>query len=311
MKRAGALVGVVVMVVAAFLVRDAVTGDDASDDRRGSPIDASVVLRCASELTEACDATGLDGVSTMAGVTADALVAATDADALDAEAWIVPAAWAHLVIDERARLGRAPLFEIAGDPLASTGIVLAIWADRDAELTATCTEVDWRCLAEQDGATLANGDRVRATGPPADTAGGLSIAAAQLGSIIGRPDFAANDFDGNVLALADRLARNQSADPLRTMRSRGPGQVTAAGVLTVDAIDLSSSFGSIVPRFDEAVRVDVVAVVPVGTSLDGDRRAALTEALVSAGWDQPATGPDGLPGGSVLAAVRTLWNEAR
>lgn len=299
------------MVVAAFLVRDAVSGDDTSGAGGGSTTDAASVLTCAAELASMCDATGLDSSSAGAGTTADALLAAGAADALDAEAWIVPAAWARLVIDERARLGRASLFEIDGDPLASTGVVLAIWTDRDAELAALCADIGWRCLAEQDGVTLANGDRVHAAGPPADSAGGLSIAAAQMAAVIGRPDFAANDFGGDVLALADRLARNQIADPLRTMRTRGPGQVTAAGVLTVDAADLSSNFGPIVPRFDESARVDVVALVPVGRSLGTERRDALTEALIAAGWDQPAPGPDGLPDGSVLAAVRTLWNEAR
>lgn len=308
MKRAGALLGVVVMVAAAFLVRGALTDDDPSIAGGPSGTDG---VRCPDEFADLCAGSGLEIVTASAGTTADLLVAADDVGALDAEAWIVPAAWARLVIDERARLGRAPLFEIDGDPLASTGVVMAIWSDRDAELAARCADIDWRCLAEQHGVTLAAGDRVRSAGPRIDTAGGLSIAAAQLATLIGTTEYAANDFDGTILSLADRLAQGQTDDPLRTMRGRGPGQLTAAGVLTADATNLSSSLGTIIPRVDDAVRVDLVALVATGDGLTDDHRNALRDAFSTAGWDQPAgSAGDGLPDGSVLAAVRTLWKQA-
>lgn len=314
MKRAGALLGVVVMVAAAFLVRSVVTGDDsAGGDGRNSSSGPAVV--CAADLAEFCtDLPPIPGVRTeAAGATADALVAATDADALDADAWIVTAAWADLVIAERSRLGVEPLFEVSGPPLASSPIVLAIWADRDAELAERCTTVDWRCLAEQEGSALATNDRVRPAGPEIDTAAGLTVAAAQMAQLVGTTDFASNDFVGDIPSLADRLAAGQTASPLRTMRSRGPGQVTAAGVLAHDARTLTSNFGSITLRVDPAVRADVVVVVPIGRSVSGDVRTALEEKLIGSGWDPPPAdgAPDGLPDGSVLAAVRTLWNDAR
>ncbi len=310
MKRAGALLGVVVMVTVAFLVRNVLDTDDTADG--SSPSRSGPSVLCPTELADVCEASDVEVSTESAGSTADRLLAASDTDALDADAWIVPAAWARLVIDERARLGRAPLFEIADEPLASSGVVLTIWADRNDELATTCGgDVGWRCLAEQEGATLATGDRVRPAGPLADSAGGLTLAAGQMAELVGRADFAANDFDGTVRSLADRLARGQMSDPLRTMRSRGPGQITAAGVLLADARNLSSTFGAIVPIAEGGPRADLVVLVRRGADLDGGLRADLAAAFVAAGWDPPADGSDGLPDGSVLAAVRTLWNQSR
>lgn len=310
MKRAGALVGVMVMVAVAFLIRNVVGADDTEDP--SSPSRSGPTILCPAELAAVCESADADVTGESAGTTADRLLAATDVDALDADAWIVPAAWARLVIDERARLGRAPLFEIAGEPLASSGVTLTIWADRNDELSTTCGgTVGWRCLAEQEGATLTSGDRVRPVGPPVESAGGLTVAAAQMAELIGRPDFAANDFDGSVRSLADRLAASQMVDPVRTMRSQGPGQVTAAGALLADARNLSSTFGTIVPVGDGGPRADLVVLVPRGDRLDDDIRADLVAAFGTAGWDPSTGGTDGLPDGSVLAAVRTLWNESR
>jgi len=53
----------------------------------------------------------------------------------------------------------------------------------------------------------------------------------------------------------------------------------------------------------------VVVVVGDGGGLDDDERAALTRALEAEGWGAPEPGPDGLPDGAVLAALRSLWRD--
>ena len=97
--------------------------------------------------------------------------------------------------------GRPPLFEVAGAPLASSGVVLAIWADRaDAARARPAPTVDWRCLA-------ASGRHVAC---PAATASRPGMPGRRLGHrvspsprpqaavLLGTSDFAANDFDGDV-----------------------------------------------------------------------------------------------------------------
>ena len=308
MRRIGALLGAVVMVTAAFVVRGTVAGDD--DQTVGADADPRPGLVCPIELEELCRVGG--GVVTVepAGATADRLVEATSPVALGGEAWIVPAAWARLVVAERARLDREPLFEIDDDAIASSAVVLAAWTDQAQELASVCAAdaVGWTCIAEQTGQQVL-GTRVQPGSPPVDSATGLVVAAAQAGALLGRSDYATNDFTPAFESAASRLAGGQARDPLTVMRTRGPGQFTAVGVVAADAQQLDSNFGTIA-AFDDReprVRADIVALVPVGRELDGDRRDALREGFRAAGWEHAGGGPDGLPDGSVLAAVRTLW----
>lgn len=310
MKRVGALLGAVVMVVAALAVRGTLDGDEADGDDGRKTTGSDLV--CPVELRTACDRAG-DVEAEGAGATADRLLD-DDGPGLDGAVWIVPEAWARLVIDERARLGLDTAYELEDEPLASSRVVLAIWDDRAEQLAAACARrVDWACLAEQDGTSLAGGDRVRTGAPVIDSATGLSVAAAQAANLLGTDDYAANDFTGTFNSMASRLATGQRDDPVRAMRTQGPGRLTAAGSIEADAADLSTNFGTISPvtDVDPAVRVDVGVLVPVGTQLDDDTRRALQAALIDAGWDEPARGPSGLPAGGVLAALRTFWNENR
>ena len=307
MKRVGALLGAVVMVVAALAVRGTFDGDDAGTGRGGGGSTDEIV--CATGLAAACSAAG--GTSTDAGVTADALL--TPDGELEG-AWIVPAAWAQLVVAERERLGLGAAFEIDGDPIASSPVDLVIWADRAEQLASLCARpVDWACLADQDGVSLVGGDRVRIGAPSVDTATGLTVAASQAAGLLGTSQFAANDFTGAFNSRASRLAAGQRDDPVTTMRTQGPGRLTAAGAIRADTADLTTNFGEIL-RVDDltpAVRVDIVALVPAGSSLDGHTRRLMQRVLVDVGWDAPATGDDGLPAGGVLAALRTFWTENR
>lgn len=315
MKRLGALVAAVAMVVVAVIARGVLDDGDAEDVE---PTTTGVGIVCAEDLAEICADAGIPTArAERAGATADTLVAAEGVDALDGRAWLVTSAWASLVLDERARLGQEPLYEVAGGPLGATTVAIAVWSDRYEQLAARCGipsggELGWRCLAEQTGTALDGGDRVSVAMPDVDTATGLVVAAAQASGLLGRVDYASNDFDSDFRSLATRLARGQTGDPLRTMRSRGPGQVTAAATALVDAAELSSSFGAIRPGAPvPEVRAEVVLVVPIGDAIGDEERDALADALRATGWTTDVAGLSGLPAGGVLAATRTLWTENR
>lgn len=319
MKRLGAFALAVAMVAAAFVARGALGSDEdeVADGGGGEQQPPGIV--CAADLAELCSVAGVAlAGKPPAGDTADDLIAADGTADLGGAAWLVTEAWASLVLEERARNREDPLFEVADGPLASSPVVIGVWADRAAQLAERCGQPadavpGWRCLAEQSGSALQAGDRVRVAGPDVDSAAGLVVAASQAAGLLDRTDFASNDFDqGDFRSLASALARGQSADPLRAMRSQGPGQVTAAGTVVADATNLSSTFGTIRPAAPQpSVRADIVLVVPAGTDVTAGDRRALTEALRSAGWDAPAAGPSGLPSGGVLAAIRTLWSQDR
>lgn len=322
MKRLGAFVLAALMVAAAFAARGALDGDgDGDATGEGQPQASGIV--CARDLAEVCQAAGIRvAATTTAGDTADALIGADDASGLGGQAWLTTTAWASVVMDERARNRDESLFEIDGGPLASSGVVLAIWADRAEQLASRCGLAEraapgWRCLAEQSGTDLRAGDRVRVASPDVDSAVGLVVAASQTAGLLGRSDFASNDFEvGDLRSLAADLAAGQGPDPLRAMRSQGPGRVTAAGTVAAGATNLSTNFGTIRPTVPEPVlRADVVLVVPDGATVPADQRTALADALRTAGWDapsaEPSVGPSVGPSGGVLAAIRTLWSQNR
>lgn len=319
MKRFGAALAAAAMVVLAIVARGALDDSDDADRRGdGETMATTPGIVCAEDLADICAEAGVPTARTeRAGATADLLIAADSADALDGRAWLVTGAWASMVVDERARLGQDPLFEVVGSPLAAITVTVAVWSDRYEQLAARCgipsgDELGWRCLAEESGAALDGGDRVAVAMPDVDTAAGLVVAAAQAAGLLGRTDYASNDFDGSFRSLAARLSRGQTGEPLRTMRSRGPGQVTAAATTGADAVQLSSTFGTIRPGTPAPeVRAEVVLVAPTGTEVSDADQGALVAALLAAGWTSDGSGPSGLPAGGVLAAIRTLWNENR
>jgi len=298
-KRVAAVLAAVALVVVAFLVRDQGDGDG------DGPAQATGPVICADDLAEICRAADLEVVEEVAGDTADRLLA--EGGELRGRAWVTTSAWARLVVDERERLGLAPTFELLDGRLVSSPVSISIWSDIAAALP--CPAPSWRCLAETREVA---GAAVRTLSPPVESATGLVVAASQAADLLGRADYSAGDFDFDPdFRLLQPAFGRSASQPLTAMRTRGYGEATAAGTVGADARSTTSTFGSITSLAPAiAVRADVVVLVPAGGDLDDDDRAALAGALLDAGWEPPARGPDGLPGGSVLAALRTLWAEA-
>jgi hypothetical protein len=305
-KRLGAVLAAVALVAVAFLVRDRDGGEEAAS---GADPDAPIV--CADDLADVCRAAGLEVVEEVAGETADRLLAA-DGE-LGGAAWVTTSAWARLVLDERERLGHEPVVAVSGEALGHAPVVIGIWEDAREVLLGRCGgRLDWRCLAEEAGTELLDGNRVRTAVPPVGSATGLVLAASQAADLLGAGAYASNDFElGDFRVLFPRIAEGQVPSPLALMRSRGPGQLTAAGVVQAGTSSTASPFGSIsVSAPGVGVQAELVVVVPAGTEVASEVSGPLTEALTAAGWAPGPSDRDRLPDGSVLAALRTLWAEA-
>lgn len=309
--RLGAVVLAGLLVVGGLFVRGQFDDDEPASDTGDAPeaVANTGDPICATAFGELCSVTFVSDRARTAGSIADRLIAADTAADLDADTWIIPRAWAELVVAERERLGQPPILTIEDEALASTPILLVVWEDRQAQLAPGCGGVvDWRCVGTRVSETLAAGDRLRAAGPAIDQAAGLAVAGAQAAGLLGRSDFAANDFDAAFRSAATALAAEQRRSPLEDMRTRGPGELTVVGVAAVDAPALTSNFGTLLAEVPApAVRMDVVVVTTAG-GLDPQLRTRLSDAFQASGWEPGGSGDDGLPPGGVLAAIRTLWS---
>lgn len=298
-------VAAIALVVGAFAIR---SGSDGSTTPGADPRTGGITLVCDPLFAEACRAVDATVVEERSGTTADRLLAG---GSLDADAWVTSTGWTALVVGEQERLGAPASIEGAAI-VGRSRVAIAIWADRADDVTALGCEITWQCLGEFAGSALADGGRLQSGMPPVDTAAGLTVAAAQGRSIVGLDDYAVNDFDAARRAAATALAAGQQTEPLRRMRTRGPGELTAAGVVLAAAPNLSSNFGAIDVIADDVTLDVTIATVVGGRSIGSDARNSLATQLAEEGWldaaepSLPST--DGLPPGSVLAAVRTIWS---
>lgn len=288
LSRAAAVVAAAAMVVVAFAVRG---GDDPAGE-------AATELICPADLV-ACTAAGARSAPISA--TFETLATAPVAD-LAGEAWLLPRPVAEAALAEREFRGLDAGPRIVGEPLVTTGVVLALWEDVGDAAILDCGDQSWPCLAERPG--------LRIAAPPIDATAGLAVALSQAASLLGRADFATNDMDADVAFAsgAAALGSNQITDPLTRMRTRGPGAVSAVGVLAVDATATTSSFGAIriVPP-DVPVDVDLV-LVAAGDGPDEALVRRVTESLIDAGWTVGGTSTP-MPRGSVLAELRARWKD--
>jgi hypothetical protein len=306
-RRLLAILGAVGMVVGAVAIRQAV--DD--DDEPGTDGDGEVVLVCATELMDACNALG-DGIEVRAELAADT-AAAIDGGALadDVDGWITTTAWVEVLES------RAPDAVEAVDPLATSATVVATAPGRFEAITDLCGNDDvWACLgssAGQDWADLGAGSaawrelKVGLTDP--NSALGLTVLASASAGFFGSTTFAANDpafpeFEGWLATLAEPSADGDE-DPARTLATR-PGTYSAAGSVAAVAEGFEGrDVRTLAP--DNPV-LSTVALVVVRGGDDVPGVDAVGDALVDHGWSRPSDddlAPTLKPG--VMAALHTLW----
>ncbi len=283
MKRLGALLLSVAMVLGAIALRRALRDDNARDS--DAPEHRRSII-CDNVLEAACRAlSGVDVRSERPAVTAERLATG---GSLDADAWVVASPWVTI-----AGFGPAqPLLETSA-PIAHTSVAAVL--RRAPELTSCHT---WQCLAEP-GRRVAH-DSV-------DTTSGL----AGIGALVAghlhdgdrpRTDFARNDIDeddgfdqwlNEVEHSANLVSRG--APVIRQIQTTGVFDVALG--LGVDASGVNpQAVDAVVPPDGPTVAV-VIAGNPDAVPLE-QLRAALTRA----GWRAGRGTRDFNPG--ALATLR-------
>jgi hypothetical protein len=232
-RRLGAAVIAVLMVVLALWIRGRIDDDDGGG---GSGDGSALRVRCALELEAACGELADQGVDTTvddAGTTAAALVAIPNAQREDVgfDAWLVTAPWPEIVDVQRAENGLEPVFRATTGPVARSPLVLAVRTDRNDVLEGTpeCGgTVSWRCVGELAGRpwdTIGGQQSWRsvrpAHGDPTRSATGLAVLSQATSEFLDNEGYSRNDLELNS-DYADWLAGLERAVPPSAFTSRSP-----------------------------------------------------------------------------------------
>ena len=325
MRRVLAVLGAVLMVAVALLVRSALDGDDATGGDGGGSEDA-VRLLCAEELADVCRRLEDEGLAEIqieaVGLTVDRL-GALDAD-LEVDAWLTLDPFPQQVNDRRLFATGNALF---ADPVAtdhSSGLALVAQADRGVALEQDCTAVGWACVGDAAGEPWADHGGEAAWGPvkpgydaPDTSATGLLVLAQAMADHLGEPGFAGQDIDERWLGdLEDAVPTRTAGPSLLRLAQQGGAAFGAVGALGADAEALArTAQGADLTIFYPAPMFRASVVLAPGRGGEDDVSDALTDllddeaftdALTAAGWE---VGTDGetLPSAGVLDALRSAW----
>ncbi len=324
----------VALVVGAVALRDRREDGDDPVDPTGSGDGVAAVVVCPTELRGPCEAVAGDvEVAGSAADVADRLAAGEDTVAL------LPAAWADVVDDGRARRGQDALSRSA--VVASTPLLLVAFEDRATVLAAACgTDVSvlgWGCVGEHVGqrwSDLGGDERwgdVRVGHLPPDTATGLQATAGVVAARTGLPFALAELRDVAVASWFRQVERAVTSfsppggSHLTGMVTRGPASANVATATEAELTrrDRTTAFGALVVTAPEPLfTVELVVVGTDAGAVDAVARELDPTVLADLGWrldagaapaDAPLPDlppPDETPSGGVLTAVRSAWDDA-
>ena len=324
MRRVLAVLGAVLMVAVALLVRSVI--DSGDDGGSGGGDDATPQLLCAEELARVCQTLADDGLADVTiepvGTTVDRL-GEVDAD-LEADAWLTLDPFPQQVNERRQFATGNPLFTDPLDTGFSTGLALVAQDDRGAALEADCAAVGWACVGDAAGEPWADHGGETTWGPvkpgydaPDTSATGLLVIAQAMADHLEDPGFASQDIDARWLGdLEDAVPTRTAGSSLLKLAQQGGAAFGAVGALEADAEAVSETAqGEDLSIFYPDPMFRASAVLAPGRGGDEDLLDALddlvtsdelAEALRDAGWTTDGDG-EPLPSAGVLDALRSAW----
>lgn len=334
MKRVGALVAAILLVVVALWVRGRIGGGDGI--KLGGGATTGKVI-CATELARACEAIdtaepGIEIVIEPAGVTAQALA---DGTATDFDVWLVAQPYAAFATElMKASTGRTPI-GAASPPVAHSRLGFYVHTSRAETLKNHCGgAVGWGCLldAVSKGSWQAIGGDAT-WGPlkphlaePSEVTGLLALGGAAAAVIEPPVDSGAIQDSVNFAGALSSLKR------ARTLQQRPSAaaltQMLATGASVTDVV---VALGAERDRFPAAaaskatllypapvVSAEVVAVPRRGSEQAADLVDLLTgdtgrDALTETGWEPGAapTAQRNSPSPGAHVVLRNVWEEIR
>lgn len=325
MKRLAALLGAVLLIAVAVVIRDQLDDRDSGATSSGpDERSAEMTLVCVEELAEVCEELQRQNGELSvrienAGATLDALGAA-DADPAGegVDGWLTFSPLPEMVDEQRQREVRQSTLGDRTGALARSPMVIAIWNDRRDVLARQCGEINWRCIGDVAGRPwidVGGDERWGAVEPshpqPVATAEGLLAMTGAVNSWFGNTGYALQDLRaGDFPAWFERLERavpefpRPPRTPLDSMLEIGPatfdltGTTEAAAAPTILGSRVSGQLAIIYPS--PVVVAEVVLVSISGADAGGRVRELLesdeaAEAFSRHGWrvdDRPLA--DGL-----------------
>jgi hypothetical protein len=304
-RRLATVVLAVGLIVGAFLLRRNVieSGDD--DDDPGDQPEPASALVCLTELRDVCAALGQDQPD----------LAITVEDARE-------------TLDRLAAGENVPLwltFEpfpamaavlAAGEPLAASELAIATRPSHTTALHATCPDQPlWRCIGDIAGDEWADGSgRVEpSVGDAGKSAAALASFAVAVAGYFGTDFGAAELQDPSFIAWVRPLleavpvAQLTAGTPVATMITR-PSAVSVAGTSDAEIAAQGARRDEVDASYPEpSMWLQAVLAAPAGADVPRDLAADAAAALLSAGWDDPATATRPLPSATTMVALRTLW----
>jgi hypothetical protein len=321
LKRIGALLVAVALVVGAILIRKAI-GDDSSDSQQsdGGSSNGAYSLICSTEFTDICGQLPDSYAVTVepAGVTLDRLATAQSSELPDA--WLTLDPFPAMLDEIRSRASNLPPSVKTTAPVATTEQVFALPADRAAAFQRECdTDPVGRCVGDLAGrkwsdlgATDVDGRVKPAINDPDNEAFGLLTFANAVAGYHDRTSIDSTAWSGDsaFTSWLRNFVNNVgiiAGSTLNTMLVRES---------SVDVAATSTAEISTTPRASEDGVTTLPASPGFGTNAtlatfgeDRDEVAEiLTTLLVGQGWERPAADEAPLPA-STFIALRQLWKD--
>ena len=299
MKRLLALVVAVGLVVGAWMLRDRVIDKDETRGTR-TPDDAPTLI-CATVVRAACQQLAERGLVEIIrtedpGLTLDGLKVDKP---FEADGWLVSQPWPGMADATDRSIGSISA------AIARSPAVLVVPDRRPTGLD--CPQgVEWSCVVPfaESSPNFAYGTK--------NTTGGLLARHGIATGLIGRTDYASNDFEftdgftgrfGAVERTARAVTSGRIGNLVNTIQTAA-GSYSAVAVLGADARELNDRFEALTPTPEITADV-VLAGHPDRFDLDD-----IGDALFATGWlrsgDNAPGGSNGLPNPGVMVALRDL-----
>lgn len=340
MKRALAVMGAVVMILVAVLIRSVINDNSNGSKNGGNSADGPVRILCSTELKEICSSLTEENLASVdvadPGATVDTLTAGTSADF---DAWLTVGPWDRVFEDNLDFARPSPGEPKISNPFGSDGQILARSPVVFVSINTPATDKVAAVCGAEPAVSCASTDPSLSIGIPSTRRGdGLVGLAQATAGRLGKADFDANDLDDPdlsswiaLLANKSRSAKLGTSNALTVAVTR-TGQFQAVVAIEADTVTSANRLDLAKVTYPKPLMTADVHLIPRAPARSSDSSEGkvreipedmvnrIKELLAESGWrvdgKVPAgtSGPalpsgDGLPEPGVLQVLRKSWGK--